>query len=427
MNSVNSEVSLDSTNSSIKNFNSANFNSANFNSINSKSSPKRGRRPGVVLFKLKKSAQLNDFNLFTTDLVTPKAENSPMKEISSSAQIYEFNFASQKSTFALDTQANLTEEDYAKQLMQTGLVEFAEPDYEVMPDMAVNDPLMKSQWYINTINAPTAWDTTTGNNKVQVLVCDTGINSNHPDLKGNILTQGLNFIDNSKNTEPSGNPHGTLVAGILGAKGNNGIGIAGLNWNIEIIPGKISNEANGMTHSSVMAKCIQWAIDNHIRIVNLSYSGTTSDAIISVSKSLFENNGMLFQTIGNKGEDLTAPNNPYAVTVGATDFYDFKAMWSNTGEALDMVAPGVSMYSTSSNGDYARVQGTSFSAPLVSGTAALLLSLNPNLKMSEVKQILLDSAKDLGIKGYDKYFGHGRLDVANAIHLYQQKYGSSAH
>jgi subtilisin family serine protease len=209
------------------------------------------------------------------------------------------------------------------------------------------------------------------------------------------------------------------VAGLIGAKGNNGIGMAGLNWNIQIIPGKISNDPKGAAQSSTMVKCIQWAIDHNIRVVNLSYSGTESDAIRDASKTLFENNGLLIYTIGNAGVEVTRPYNPYALTVGASDDYDFKPPWSNTGEALDLVAPGVWIYSTDGNGAYKNVQGTSFAAPLVTGTVALLISLNPERPMKELRQIIIDSAKDLWTPGKDKAFGFGRLDISKAMEIHR--------
>ncbi|MGZ3797593.1 MAG: S8 family peptidase [Pseudobdellovibrionaceae bacterium] len=376
------------------------------------------RKSGAVLFKLKKNKTLADIqSRVQPSSLIPFSVNMDLNAAQLlSSSIYELHFSTPMADPEL---SNHAEEAYAKKLMETGLVEFAEPDYIITPDVVANDPDLSTQWYLQKISAPAAWEITTGSYKTQVLVCDTGVMSNHPDLKENVINQGHNFADDSNNTEPSGNPHGTLVAGLIGAKGNNGIGIAGLNWEVQIIPGKISNDVKGAAQTSTMVKCIQWAIDHHIRVVNLSYSGTESDAIREASKTLFENNGMLIDTIGNAGLEVTRPANPYALTVGASDYYDFKPPWSNTGDALDLVAPGASILSTDGNGDYKNVQGTSFAAPLVTGTVALLISLNPDRPMSEIRQMILDSVKDLGTAGKDKAFGYGRLDIDKAIQLHK--------
>lgn len=424
----------------IKNISSANANSWKDHRRN------LARTKGVVLFKLKENKQLSDYQVSFLNL--QESIDLSQSQLIAGSSIYAIHFSDSEKNQNQITNLNLNiknnlnsialnneiknensnklevnqEETFANKLMQSGLVEFAEPDYIFEPDMVANDPNIKSQWYLNKIEAPNAWDMTTGSNQVQVLICDTGIMSNHPDLKDNVTTDGHNFVDDSNQTQPTGNPHGTIIAGLIGAKGNNGVGIAGLNWNIQIIPGKISNEKNGAAQASTMVKCIQWAIDHKIKIVNLSYSGTESEAVVNASKALFENNGMLFLSMGNKGQEVDTPHNPYAITVGATDHYDFKAYWSNTGVGVDMTAPGTSIFSTDMNGDYTRVQGTSFAAPLVTGTAALLLSMNPKLSLTDIRQILFDSAIDLGTPGYDIAYGHGRLNINKALSLYKEKY-----
>ncbi len=394
----------------------------------------RPRRKGIVLFKLKKNILLEDLSLSQLNFTEPGTESAPSADFSKSrlihsSKIYEIQFDDQKnqnpfiSSFLNEGEkTNNSEEHLAAQLMNSGMVEYAEPDYASLPDIKPNDSEISSQWYLDKLGLPTAWEVSTGSNQVQVLVCDTGVLSNHPDLKGNVVA-GVNFIDGTTRTEPTGNAHGTLVSGLIGAKGNNGTGIAGVNWNIQIIPGKISNEVNGLSHTSTMIKCIQWAMDHKIRLVNLSYNGAGSEALADASKALFETNGLLMFTIGNTSEEVTFPKNPYAIRVGASDSFDFKSYFSNTGISLDIVAPGASIYSTDDKGGIKRVQGTSFSAPLVTGAAALLLSIDSTLTAAELRKILLESAKDLGYVGFDKAFGNGRLDIANAITKYRELKG----
>ncbi len=400
------------------------------------------RRSGAILLKFKKDSNQNDliryleshenelksFSSFLNgETINRNNSADDFKPISEN--VFSFNYVSfstslklnsnQEPTFVIKNQGS--EELMAQIIKNSNLVEFAEPDYVHFPDaVMVNDPILHSQWYVDMIGLQRAWEVSVGNTSVQVLVCDTGVLSNHPDLNGNIVAEGFNFVDSTNQIEPSGNAHGTQVSGLIGAHGNNSIGIAGLNWEIQIIPGKISNDPKGATLTSTMISCVQWAAEHKIRLVNLSYNGGGSEALTDASKTLFENNGLLIFTSGNKGEELSYPHNPYAVRVGASDFYDFKAWWSNSGNCLDMVAPGVSMFSTDLNGDYKRVQGTSFAAPMVTGAAALLLSIEPKLTSAQLRNLIIHSSKDIGAKGYDVNFGHGRLDIYNAIQMLQQ-------
>jgi len=281
-----------------------------------------------------------------------------------------------------------------------------------------NDPEISKQWHLERIGAPYFWNRTTGSSTVLVLLCDTGVDSHHPDLKDNLLLPGVNFVDGSANTEPTGSPHGTHMAGLIGAVGNNGLGISGVAWNIKVIPGKVSNDPKGVTEHNISAKCIRWGADHGVRIVNLSIGGALDNpAVIDAAKYLYSKGGILFMSAGNNGYPKDIPNIPEAIAVSATDKNDWKAYWSGSGPFVDLSAPGSEMYTTEPGGGYIMDKGTSCSTALVSGAAALLLSLNPHLTANELMQVLFKSSMDLGAAGWDPAYGHGRLDLIKALEL----------
>lgn len=309
-----------------------------------------------------------------------------------------------------------TEEQLAAELLATGAVEFAEPDYQVPPDAIPNDPYLSSQWHHAKINSSAAWDVTTGNTTVKVGICDSGIQSSHPDLAPNLLLPGFNTADNTTNSEPVTH-HGTMVAGFVGAVGNNGVGVAGLAWNVRLLPGRITNASDGWAYFSDMAECINWSANQGAKVVNLSYAGANSSTIDSAARYLRSKGGLLFMSAGNEGLDVSAtyPDFTSFVLVGATTSTDSRASWSNFGTAIDIAAPGASVYTTYVNSSYTAGNGTSFASPIVAGVAALVYSINPSFTPAQVESILFSTALDIGALGEDSVFGHGRVDAGAAV------------
>jgi len=273
-------------------------------------------------------------------------------------------------------------------------------------------------WFLSKIQAPLFWEKSKGSRSVRVLVCDTGIESGHPDLRGNIGA-GLNFVDGSGNTEPTGNGHGTRIAGLIGAQGGHtGAGASGVNWEVTIIPGKVSNKADGATDHSDSAKCIKWGADQGIKVVNLSISNAAGNlAVQEAAEYLYNKGGILVVSAGNKGEFLNLPDDPHMVVVGATNDLDWHPPAYNTGAYIDLSAPSSSLYTTDKGGGYITSNGTSLSAAIVSGSAALILSAKPDLTAQQLIDLLLASTADLGAPGRDEVFGTGRLDLKKAIEL----------
>lgn len=313
--------------------------------------------------------------------------------------------------------ANLpSEEELCKQLEATGAVEFAEPDYLLAPvDTVPDDPGFAQQWHHTNIRTPAAWDTTTGSSSVIVAVLDTGVQKDHPDLAGNLMLPGFNTVDNTTNTDPIAT-HGTMTAGCVGAVGNNGKGVAGVAWTVKILPVRVSNRKTGSAYISDMAEGIAWAAGKGAKVANLSYGGANSKTIDVAAQTLRDKGGLLFMSAGNDGANQSGyPDFASFVAVGATDSGDAKASWSTYGTFVDVVAPGVSIYTTTTGGGYATVSGTSFSSPITAGVAALIWSVNPNLTPAQVETIIFSTCKDLGTAGDDAVYGHGLIDAGAAV------------
>ncbi len=300
-------------------------------------------------------------------------------------------------------------------LRRSGAVEFAEPDRLVAPSVVPDDASYGSQWFHRVIESPAAWDGTTGSRSVIVAVCDTGVDSSHADLAANLVLPGYNSADGSTNTEPV-MWHGTATAGCVGAVGNNGTGVCGVNWTVSILPIRISNRSDGAAYFSDMAEGIRWAADHGARVVNVSYGAAGSYTVDSAAAYLREKGGLLFISAGNDGADgsSTYPDFPNSLAVGATTSADVRASFSNYGTYIDLVAPGAGIYTTTTGG-YASVSGTSFSSPIAAGVAALVFAADPSLTPDECEADLLSTCTDLGGPGEDNVYGHGRVDAAAAV------------
>jgi len=332
--------------------------------------------------------------------------------------------------------------EYYKSLPE---VEYAEPNHIRKPLELPNDTYYKNQWALPKISAPDAWDKTTGTNTVIVAVIDTGVDYTHPDLKINVdSTTGYDFAKNSPDPMDD-NGHGTHVAGIIGAAGNNSIGITGVCWSVKIMPLKVFN-ASGNSDTIWISSAIIYAANKGARVINMSLGDisyppesnqTESDAckyaydkgviLVAASGNGYDTNGD--SEIDTPGmEPVTYPAAyEYVIAVGATDKDDKRASYSNYGPELDLVAPGGDGASsenwilstigtgTVSSQTYAYMMGTSMASPHVAGAVALLLSKNPDLNFSEIYTKLTESADDVESSGKDIYTGYGRLNIARAL------------
>jgi thermitase len=292
-------------------------------------------------------------------------------------------------------------------------VEFVEVDAYLPPsDVATSDPYAASQWHLAKIAAPAAWSTTTGAASVVVAVLDTGVDGAHPDLAPHLVA-GWNTFDNTADSSDVVG-HGTEVAGAAAAVGDNGLGVAGVCWNASIMPIRVSDQFGG-GYASTIANGLVWAADHGARVANVSYAVSGIASVASAAQYFQGKGGVVCVSSGNSGSYDASPDNPYLLTVGATDAADVVASWSSTGNNVDLCGPGVGIWTTTRGGGYAAVSGTSFSSPIVAGVAALVISANPTLSPQQVAAAVMQSSDDLGAAGWDATYGMGRVNAASAL------------
>ncbi|MBP5312796.1 MAG: S8 family serine peptidase, partial [Clostridia bacterium] len=232
---------------------------------------------------------------------------------------------------------------------------YAEPDYDIFPcDTTPNDSFYDHQWGHEKIDLPSAWDEETGSQSVYVGVVDSGIERTHPEFSGRIKTDWcMSFLSGTGVAEPDptdGYGHGTHVAGIIGAAGNNGSGVCGVCWNVKLVSLKIYQNG-GASRSSNMISAIDYAESKSIPILNISYTTGNSSSL----RTAIENySGLVVCAAGNDGVNID--NNPVypacytcsnIITVGKSDINDNKANTSNYGvSSVDIFAPGQGILST---------------------------------------------------------------------------------
>lgn len=337
-------------------------------------------------------------------------------------------------------------------LMKRQDVIYAGPDYEITISAVPNDEYYQYQWARTNIHLPQAWNVATGN-AVTVGVIDTGIDADHPDLT-NRFNENMSYsYDSALSYDIDPNGHGTHVAGIIAAQGNNSIGISGVGWNIRVASLRAFN-SSGVGYSSHVASAINYATTMGIPILNLSAGWSSSDtgyaqyydyALNSVIASY---PGLFVCSAGNsnKNNDNNThyPSNyrlPNLISVGASTQSDQRASTSNYGKTtVDIFAPGVSIlscYPTDKcaqgsdsnsihyNDGYHYMDGTSMASPFVAGVAALILSKYPNLSASQVKSRImkgsdhLDAFENICVSG-------GRLNAYIALHNHTFSYTSTS-
>jgi len=326
-----------------------------------------------------------------------------------------------------------------KELENIDEIELVEFNYRKSINIIPNDSNYSSQWAHNNtgqaggnagtpgcdIGSEEAWDVTTGNDNVVIAILDTGVN-NHSEFSGRLL-QGYDFIGND--TTPSdGNGHGTACAGISAAKGNNGVGVAGICWDCLILPVKIMSD-DGFGEDTEIADGVVWSSDNDADIISMSLGGGAYVSYFDNAINYAVDNGtIVFAASGN--DDASSISYPSAyencVSIGALspcnerktyNSCDGENFWgSNYGNGLDFVAPGVLIHTTSSSGGYtSNFNGTSSACPHAAGIAGLILSVDQGLSPEGIKTIMQLSSVDIGLDGYDLETGHGRLNAFNAL------------
>jgi subtilisin family serine protease len=285
------------------------------------------------------------------------------------------------------------------------LVRSAQLDGRVRALRVPNDPLWSTQWSPIVTEAPRAWDLTTGS-AVVVAVVDTGVDPGQPDLVGK-LVPGYDFVNND--TQPlDDNGHGTGVAGIVAARSDNGVGVAGYCWGCQVMPVKVLG-ADGTGYDSDVARGIVWAADHGARVINASLGGLSDDLALAAAAQYASQRGSL--VVAAAGNDASATLDypaalPSVVSVGASDRNDQLYSFSNAGALV--AAPGENS-TTGLAGNYEYFLGTSSAAPVVSGIAGLAFSVAPSATTAAVTQALESGAEPMAGAVY------GRVDAYRTL------------
>ena len=314
-----------------------------------------------------------------------------------------------------------------------------------------NDPLYDRQWYLRQINAPDAWSVTKGSQAVTVALIDSGIDFEHPDLAHIHVVDGWNFVSNTSDTRPMVGPfqdddamsHGTIMASLLAAQGNNGIGMAGVVWNVSIMP-LVVLDMNGFGSVNNIAAAVRYATAHHADIISISVVGYEPSVELDRALKEASDTGILVvAAAGNTsgwsdGLDLdytpmypacSLAGSKTVLTVSGTDALDQKAPYANFGyTCVAMSAPGFEMigahpfhgaaHDASSTEYVTGVIGTSAAVPLVSGAAALIKSLRPDWKAEQIRARLIATVDPIDpIQSEDVRYrlGKGRLNVGRAV------------
>lgn len=355
--------------------------------------------------------------------------------------------------------------ELVNQLQKDSRIEFVEPNFIRMIKPHTNDPFFSSQWAINnqgylggTVDADMdvddTWNYTTGAG-IKVAVIDEGVDLSHPDLTPNLLN-GYDATGNGSNGAPNesnNDAHGTACAGIIAGVGNNNTGIAGVAYNAKIIPIRIafSNGSFWTTNDNWIANGINWAWQNGADVLSNSYGGGSYSSTIESAINNAVNNGrngkgsvVLFSS-GNDNGSVSFPSTVgNAISVGASSMCDERktptscdgeSWWgSNYGTQLDVVAPGVKIYTTDisgsagyNSGDYkSNFNGTSSACPNAAGVVALILSANPNLTQQQAREILERNTDKVSGYSYsnnsnqpngtwNSEVGYGRINARKAV------------
>lgn len=304
-------------------------------------------------------------------------------------------------------------EPVAQALAESGLIETVQKDYIYQASATPNDPDLGFQLHLPQIGAQQAWDETVGSAAIVVAIVDTGVEPDHPDLRDKII-EGWNAITGDTDYA-DGVGHGTLVAGTAAAASDNGVGVAGVAWNSPLLVVRVADNL-GRSSARHIATGILWAVAHGARVINVSFAPLWSNRIVqAAAQHAFHRGCLVVISAGNSGTATRSRGFSAALFVGAVDGNNLIADFSDTGPFVDLVAPGVDIYATARGGWYHRGTGTSFAAPIVSGVAALVWSVNPQLRPATVESVILSSAVDVGAQGRDWTYGYGVVNAAAAV------------
>lgn len=357
--------------------------------------------------------------------------------------------------------SHLPIEEYINELYTTGYFEMIEPAYTSKGMYTPNDPQKGSQYYLSLIKAYDAWDITKGDESIVIGIVDSGGDLDHPDLASQLFVNtgdpidGVDndndgYMDNNKGWDFSGADtllisqpdflgdndasitkggnfsHGTWAAGCASAATDNGTGISGVGFKTKLLFTKHyadNQPTTARSYSSNLYNGILYAATHGAKIINCSWGGSNASTVYQdiITYVTLDLGCLVIASAGNDGTtDMLYPASyDYVLSVAASDSNDKVATFSNYGKTVDITAPGVNTFTTGFNNLYQSESGTSFSAPIVSGAAALVWSANPTYTPLQVAEQLRISADPIVYTKsstlYRNKLGRGRLDIKNAL------------
>jgi hypothetical protein len=313
------------------------------------------------------------------------------------------------------------EASWLKRLRDMPDVEYVQPSGKVtvLASAVPNDPERPKQTYLEQIRAVQAWKIVNGASAVTIALVDTGVDLNHPDLKGN-LVPGTNLIHPGHSPQDD-NGHGTNVAGVLAAVGNNGIGTTGTLWKARIMPIKALDET-GNGDENQLGAGIMYAVKHGAKIVVLSVGLYRSSPYMKDIVAYAESQGVLLVaasgndalTYGTKAAVKYPAAYPTVLAVGGVKPDSKPEPRSNPGSEIDVTAAW-NVYTTAVGGGYKAEEGTSMAAPQAAAVAAMIWTRNPGLKPYQIRDLLRQTAKDVGKTGWDAATGYGLIQADKAV------------
>ena len=337
----------------------------------------------------------------------PDVSDKDARNVVGAAGATEVGDITDLSTHVLTLQSG-REKTTLAQLARDPRVVSIERDTTMQATVIPRDPHWTQAWGPKLIRAPAAWNMTTGASTTIIAIVDTGVDARQPDLRGRVL-RGWDFVNNDANPQDD-NGHGTAVAGVAAAAADDGVGIAGMCWQCEILPVKVLN-ANGSGSHSNIAAGIVYATKHGADVINMSLAGAYPSNVIANAVSYARNHGVVVvAAAGNEGSAhrFYPAAYPGVISVAATSSADKLYTWSNRGSWVKLAAPGCA-YTGKPGARWSWWCGTSFASPIVAGTAALIKSLRPNLGRAAIEHMLLTST--VHIRGV----ADGRIDALRAV------------
>jgi serine protease len=286
------------------------------------------------------------------------------------------------------------------------------------PAPLLGDSVRDDQYQLKTLGVAGAWAYSSGAGVI-VAVIDSGVDADHVDLDGQVLP-GLDLVDPKGNGDTDLVGHGTTVSAIIAGKDDNK-GVIGIAPKAKILPVRVLDQQNRYDDALVVAKGVRWAVDHGARVINLSLGGSGSSAALAAALDYaFAKDVVVVACTGNASASPSSgvwypAREPGVIAVAGME-RDGDALWSGsiTGKETVVTAPATQLVGARPSG-YWKVQGTSFAAPMVSGTAALIRSRWPTMPAGEVINRIIKTAKDRGPAGHDTTYGYGMVDPTGAL------------